>query len=63
MIMGSTVAKALDDLRARGALKSTDVANITAVSPATVSSVGVGVAGGFGAGAGGVGDGDGEGGF
>src|ERR1700726_2681851 len=35
--MGSAVAKILDDLRARGGLKATDVANITAVSPATVS--------------------------
>src|SRR6266478_3814088 len=35
--MAGAVAKILDDLRARGGLKSTDVANITAVSPATVS--------------------------
>jgi transcriptional regulator with XRE-family HTH domain len=37
MSMASAVAKILDDLRARGGLKGTDVANITAVSPATVS--------------------------
>jgi hypothetical protein len=35
--MASAVAKILDDLRARGGLKGTDGANITAVSPATVS--------------------------
>ncbi len=35
--MASAVAKILDDLRARGGLKGTDVANIAAVSPATVS--------------------------
>jgi transcriptional regulator with XRE-family HTH domain len=35
--MAGAVAKILDDLRARGGLKGTDVANITAVSPATVS--------------------------
>jgi len=35
--MASAVAKILDDLRARGGLKGTNVANITAVSPATVS--------------------------
>jgi transcriptional regulator with XRE-family HTH domain len=35
--MASAVAKILDDLRERGGLKGTDVANITAVSPATVS--------------------------
>jgi hypothetical protein len=35
--MGSAVAKILDDLRDRGGLKATDVANITAVSPAAVS--------------------------
>jgi transcriptional regulator with XRE-family HTH domain len=35
--MGSAVAKLLDDLRERGGLKGTDVANIAAVSPATVS--------------------------
>jgi transcriptional regulator with XRE-family HTH domain len=33
----SAVAKLLDDLRERGALKGSDVANMTAVSPATVS--------------------------
>jgi hypothetical protein len=37
MFMDNAVAKILDDLRARGGLKSIDVANITAVSPATVS--------------------------
>jgi transcriptional regulator with XRE-family HTH domain len=31
------VANIINDLRLRGALKGTDVANITAVSPATVS--------------------------
>ena len=35
--MGSAVARLLDDLRERGGLKGTDVANIAAVSPATVS--------------------------
>lgn len=35
--MSSAVAKIIDDLRDRGGLKGTDVANITAVSPATVS--------------------------
>jgi hypothetical protein len=35
--MSSAVAKIIDDLRDRGALKGTDVANIAAVSPATVS--------------------------
>ena len=35
--MAGAVPKILDDLRARGGLKGTDVANITAVSPATVS--------------------------
>lgn len=35
--MTNAVAKMLDDLRARGGLKGTDVANIAAVSPATVS--------------------------
>src|SRR5260370_31023766 len=35
--MPSAVSKILDDLRDRGGLKGTDVANITAVSPATVS--------------------------
>lgn len=35
--MASAVAKIIDDLRERGGLKGTDVANIAAVSPATVS--------------------------
>lgn len=35
--MASAVARIIDDLRQRGGLKGTDVANITAVSPATVS--------------------------
>ena len=35
--MSSAVAKIIDDLRDRGGLKGTDVANIAAVSPATVS--------------------------
>lgn len=35
--MASAVAKLLDDLRDRGGLKGTDVANMTSVSPATVS--------------------------
>jgi transcriptional regulator with XRE-family HTH domain len=35
--MVSAVAKILDDLRERGGLKGTDVANMTSVSPATVS--------------------------
>src|SRR5579864_8720276 len=35
--MPSAVAKLIDDLRDRGGLKGTDVANIAAVSPATVS--------------------------
>jgi transcriptional regulator with XRE-family HTH domain len=35
--MPSAVAKILDDLRDRGGLKGTDVANMTSVSPATVS--------------------------
>ena len=35
--MASAVAKLIDDLRDRGGLKGTDVANITEVSPATVS--------------------------
>jgi hypothetical protein len=35
--MASAVAKLLGDLRDRGALKGTDVANIAAVSQATVS--------------------------
>lgn len=35
--MASAVAKIIDDLRERGGLKGTDVANIASVSPATVS--------------------------
>src|SRR5579864_2492368 len=35
--MPSAVSKIIDDLRDRGALKGTDVANISSVSPATVS--------------------------
>ncbi|MFZ3236488.1 MAG: hypothetical protein WA417_20065 [Stellaceae bacterium] len=35
--MASAVANILDDLRERGGLKGIDVANIAAVSPATVS--------------------------
>jgi transcriptional regulator with XRE-family HTH domain len=35
--MASAVAKLIDDLRDRGGLKGIDVANITEVSPATVS--------------------------
>jgi len=35
--MASAVATIINDLRQRGGLKGTDVANITAVSPATVS--------------------------
>src|SRR3954471_11129900 len=35
--MASAVTKLLDDLRERGGLRGTDVANITSVSPATVS--------------------------
>ena len=35
--MASAVAKLIDDLRERGGLKGTDVANITEVSSATVS--------------------------
>jgi transcriptional regulator with XRE-family HTH domain len=35
--MTSAVATIIDDLRQRGGLKGTDVANIAAVSPATVS--------------------------
>jgi transcriptional regulator with XRE-family HTH domain len=35
--MASAVARIIDDLRQRGGLKGTDVANIAAVSPATVS--------------------------
>jgi len=37
MSMASAVTKIIDDLRERGGLKGMDVANITAVSPATVS--------------------------
>ena len=35
--MSGAVAKIIDDLRDRGGLKGTDVANIVSVSPATVS--------------------------
>jgi transcriptional regulator with XRE-family HTH domain len=35
--MAGAVTRMLDDLRQRGGLKGTDVANIAAVSPATVS--------------------------
>ena len=35
--MASAVANIIDNLRQRGGLKGTDVANIAAVSPATVS--------------------------
>lgn len=35
--MSTAVARLLDDLRQRGGLKGIDVANMTAVSPATVS--------------------------
>jgi transcriptional regulator with XRE-family HTH domain len=35
--MASSVARIIDDLRDRGGLKGTDVANVAAVSPATVS--------------------------
>ena len=35
--MSGAVAKIIDDLRDRGGLKGTDVANIASVSPATVS--------------------------
>ncbi|MDB5571087.1 MAG: hypothetical protein JWN93_2270 [Hyphomicrobiales bacterium] len=35
--MGSAVATIIDDLRRRGGLRGADVANVTAVSPATVS--------------------------
>ncbi|HEV7881270.1 helix-turn-helix transcriptional regulator [Bradyrhizobium sp.] len=35
--MTNAVAKIIEDLRSRGGLKGTDVANITSVSPATVS--------------------------
>jgi transcriptional regulator with XRE-family HTH domain len=36
-MMASAVANLIDDLRVRGGLKGSDVANIAAVSPATVS--------------------------
>jgi transcriptional regulator with XRE-family HTH domain len=36
-VMPTVVAKIIDDLRERGGLKGMDVANIAAVSPATVS--------------------------
>lgn len=42
--MASAVAKLLEDLRDRGGLKGTDVANIAAVSPATISRWGTGKA-------------------
>src|SRR5260370_27878325 len=35
--MPSAVSKSIEDLRARGALKGADLANIASVSPATVS--------------------------
>src|SRR5947208_7968640 len=35
--MAGAVAKIIEDLRNRGGLKGTDVANMTSVSPATVS--------------------------
>ena len=35
--MANAVAKIIEDLRERGSLKGSDVANIAAVSPATVS--------------------------
>jgi transcriptional regulator with XRE-family HTH domain len=35
--MSGAVSKMIDDLRERGGLKGTDVANIASVSPATVS--------------------------
>ncbi|WP_297300163.1 antitoxin Xre/MbcA/ParS toxin-binding domain-containing protein [uncultured Methylovirgula sp.] len=35
--MGNAVAAIIDDLKERGGLKGTDVANIASVSPATVS--------------------------
>ena len=35
--MSNAVAKIIDDLKAQGGLRGTDVANIAAVSPATVS--------------------------
>lgn len=36
-MMSNAVAKIIDDLRERGGLKGSDVANVAAVSPATVS--------------------------
>jgi transcriptional regulator with XRE-family HTH domain len=36
-VMASAVAKLIEDLRQRGGLKGMDVANVAAVSPATVS--------------------------
>jgi transcriptional regulator with XRE-family HTH domain len=35
--MSGAIAKLLDDLRDRGGLKGTDIANVASVSPATVS--------------------------
>ncbi|MGC8476414.1 MAG: hypothetical protein ACP5NP_08680 [Acetobacteraceae bacterium] len=35
--MSGAVARLVEDLRARGSLKGSDLANITHVSPATVS--------------------------
>src|SRR5436305_13597145 len=37
LLMPTAVSKIIDDLRSRGGLKGTDVANIASVSPATVS--------------------------
>jgi transcriptional regulator with XRE-family HTH domain len=37
VVMSGAVSRMIDDLRERGGLKGTDVANIAAVSPATVS--------------------------
>jgi transcriptional regulator with XRE-family HTH domain len=37
MTMSNAVAKIIDDLRERGGLKGSDVANVASVSPATVS--------------------------
>jgi transcriptional regulator with XRE-family HTH domain len=37
LVMSGAVSKMIDDLRERGGLKGMDVANIAAVSPATVS--------------------------
>ena len=37
LVMASAVATIINDLRQRGGLKATDVANVAAVSPATVS--------------------------